>query len=134
MSWIPQFNIPAFEAATVKLREAGYEVISPVEEDNPEVYRRALASETGEPGAVTGIETWGDMLARDVKIVSDMVEGIVFLDGWEDSRGARLEAFVGVLCGRKFYRYIPDGELEEMHAKLVLTKVARHTNRAIDGA
>ena len=132
MSWVPQFNIPLFDRASAELRANGYEIFNPAELDSPEIRRRALLSKDGAPDDVTSIETWGDMLARDVKIIADEADGVVFLDDWEDSRGARLEAFVGVLCGRAFWRYLGGGELEEMHAKLVLTKIARHTNRDLN--
>ncbi len=134
MSWIPHFNIPTFESAAKKLREAGYDIISPVEQDNPEVYRLALASETGDPAGIKTVETWGDMLARDVKIIADKVDGLIFFNGWEASRGARLEALTGILCRKKFYRYLHNGELDEMRAKLVLTKIARYTNRSLKNA
>lgn len=132
MSWIPQFNIPMFDRATDALRANRFDVFSPAELDSKEVRAAALLSEDGDPADVTSIETWGDMLARDVKLIADECGAIIFLDGWENSRGARLEAFVGVLCDRKFYRYLIGGEIEEMSAKLVLTKIARHTNRDLN--
>ena len=133
MSWVPQFNIPAFDRATKELRANGYEIFSPAELDSDEVRAAALKSKDGDPADVTSIETWGDMLARDVKLIADECDGgVVFLDGWERSRGARLEAFVGILCGRTFWRYLAGGGLEEMSPKLVLTKIARHTNRDLN--
>ena len=132
MSWIPQFNIPMFDRATDALRANQISVFSPAELDSEDVRAAALLSKTGDPADVTSIETWGDMLARDVKLIADECGAVIFLDGWENSRGARLEAFVGVLCDRKFYRYLTGGVLEEMSAKLVLTKVARHTNRDLN--
>lgn len=108
MSGIPQFNFPAFEAAAKDLREHGFEVKSPAEMDNDETRAAALASPDGAPGSGSANgETWGDFLARDVKIVADEVQGIIFLPGWERSRGARLEAFVGLLCGHQFLKYSP---------------------------
>ena len=130
MSWVPQFNIPLFDRASAELRANGFDVFSPAELDSDAVRAVALKSKDGDPADVTSIETWGDMLARDVKLIADECDGgIIFLDGWEGSRGARLEAFVGVICGRSFWRYLGDGHVEEMRAKLVLTKIARHTNR-----
>lgn len=104
MTGIPQFNIPAFIRVATLLRVWGHEVVSPVEEDSPAVRAAALASETGDLAdlAATG-ETWGDMLARDVKLVADGIEGVVLLTGWQNSRGALLEATVAFLCGKPCY-------------------------------
>lgn len=109
MSGIPQFNFPAFDTAATRLRDLGHEIVSPAELDDDETRAEALDSLDGRPtqrDKVNG-QTWGDFLARDVKIVADQVQGVVFLPGWEKSRGARLEAFVGVLCGHKFAEYDP---------------------------
>ena len=103
MSHIKSFNFPAFEAAAAKLRDMGYLIVSPAELDNPADYAAAMASPDGKPTDANG--TWGDYLARDVKIVADEVSGIIFLPGWEKSRGARLEAYTGILCGHQFAFY-----------------------------
>ena len=109
MTGIPKFNFPAFEAATAKLRGKGLDVVSPHELDEPEIRLAAAQSETGKlvDGKIAG-HSWGDILARDVKVVADNVGGIVFLDGWARSRGAKLEAVVGLLCNHRFYRLGPD--------------------------
>lgn len=97
MTWIPHNNIPAFDAAAEDLRARDYEVISPAELDDPETRAVALASLTGAPGSENaGGETWGDFLARDVKVLADQgIQAIYVLPGWQASRGARLETFVG---------------------------------------
>jgi hypothetical protein len=109
MTGIPQFNVPAFDAAAAALREAGYIIVSPAELDDPETRRAALASPDGAlgSGSANG-ETWGDFLARDVKLIADRVERIIFLPNWERSRGAKLEGFVGILCNHDFATYHPD--------------------------
>lgn len=109
MSGIPQFNFPAFDTAAGRLRDLGHEIVSPAELDDEQTRAEALESPDGKPtqrDKVNG-HTWGDFLARDVKIVADQVQGVVFLPGWERSRGAKLEAFVGVLCGHEFAEYDP---------------------------
>jgi hypothetical protein len=114
MSGIPQFNIPAFDEAAERLREAGYDAVSPAELDDPETRAAALASEDGEmKGALNG-ETWGDFLARDVKLVADEIDAIALLPGWEGSRGAQLELHVARLCNLPIYRY-QDGRLFELN-------------------
>jgi hypothetical protein len=111
MTGIPQFNYPAFDAAAADLRRQGFDVVSPAELDDPEARDAAMASPDGDLSAFdtqTG-KTWGDLLARDVKLVADVVEGVVVLDGWERSRGARLETFVAELCSKPILRYVPGG-------------------------
>lgn len=104
MSGIPQFNFPAFFEAATKLREAGFEVISPAEIDCKEDGDVALQSKTGDPKEAN--RSWGDFLARDVKLLADTgIEGIVFLPNWEKSKGAKLEAFVGLLQKFRFWEY-----------------------------
>lgn len=135
MSGIPQFNFPAFIAAAAALRAQGYTIISPAETDPEDVRQVALQSKDGayDANGKVGHETWGDMLARDVKMLADGVEvlpqtsegangnvpvpthrepidGIAFLPGWENSKGARLEAFVGVLTGKTFWIYDPEAQ------------------------
>lgn len=93
-----QFNIPAFDAAAEVLRAEGHEVVSPAELDDPATREAALASPDGAPGSGSSNgETWGDFLARDLKLIADDgIEGIVALPGWETSRGARTEVFNGL--------------------------------------
>lgn len=98
MSNYPQSNFPAFYEAATDLRGRGLDIISPAELDDAETVARALKNEPA-------TQTWADFLARDVKIVSE-VDGIVFLPDWYKSRGAKLEAFVGLLHPNfEFYAY-----------------------------
>ena len=99
MSGYPQFNFPLFHAVAAKLRASGYTIVSPAEMDSAAVQKAALASKTGAldaHGKIAG-ETWGEILARDVKLVADEIDGIIFLPKWEESRGAPLEATTGLL-------------------------------------
>ena len=110
MTGIPQFNFPLFASVTKLLRERGYDIVSPAETDSPAVQAAAVASPDGaydEKGQVAG-ETWGDMLAKDVKLIADEVDGIVLLPGWATSKGARLEAFVAVTTGKRLMIFDQD--------------------------
>lgn len=106
MSNIPQFNFPAFHAATAMLRGQGWEVVSPAEEDHKHgIGTAAEASPDGAANTIPGV-TWGSVLARDVQLLADTgIQGIVFLPSWERSRGAKLEATVGLLCDFSFWEY-----------------------------
>ena len=109
MTGIPQFNFPAFTAAAAALRATGIELIVPSETDSPAVQAVALKSSDGtlDANGKVGGETWGDILAKDVKLIADVVQGIILLPGWEKSRGARLECFVNCLCKGSFALYKP---------------------------
>jgi len=95
MTGIPQFNIPAFDALAGHLRNLGLEVVSPAELDSPTTRAAALASPDGAPGTGSASdETWGDFLARDIKLIANNgIDAVVVLPGWESSKGARLETF-----------------------------------------
>ena len=130
MTGIPQFNFPAFEAAAQDLRARGFEITSPHENDTPAVQQAAWASPDGaldDSGKIAG-ETWGDILARDVKLVADECGGVVLLDNWHKSRGARLEAFVAIQCQLPVFQYLgPGSQLYRYDHQQVLEAIARHT-------
>lgn len=109
MSGIEQFNYPAFGKAAEMLRYLGYEAHSPAEMDSPEVRALALASKTGDLTELgPSGETWGDMLAADVKMITDELDGVLLLDGWGQSRGARLEAFVCLSVRKPLFQLAGD--------------------------
>src|ERR1700691_2857057 len=109
MSGLPQFNFPAFYAAAEKLRADGFEVVSPAELDDAEDKGAALKSKDG--NAADAKRSWVDFLARDVKLLADTgIQGIVFLPNWQNSKGAKLEAFVGLLQGFHFWEYDAENE------------------------
>jgi hypothetical protein len=124
MTNIAQFNYPAFEAAAFKLRGMGYDVISPHEQDTDAVRDAAWNSPDGNlaTGLPSGV-TWGQILAKDVELVADKCEAVVFLPEWQKSRGAKLEATVGLLCGHKFYEY-KNGDLWEVNPEYVKHQLA----------
>jgi hypothetical protein len=127
MTGIPQFNYQAFISAAADLRSMGFDVVSPAELDDPEDRAAALASPDGKMltyTAGTG-KTWGDFLARDVKLLADDgIEGIFVLPGWEKSKGARLETFVGHLNGLPIIR-LSDFEFDNVIELVPLIELVR---------
>ena len=128
MTGVPQFNYPAFDAACEALRARGVDVVSPAELDDLATRAEALASPDGKlvDGKSAG-HTWGDFLSRDVKIVADECTGIILMPGWEKSRGAKLEAYVGLLCGHEFHEYVGDGFTSPIPASHVSLMVWENT-------
>lgn len=119
MTGIPKFNYPAFITAGQLLRDAGHEVVSPAELDDPSDVAAAMASPNGLMSEFAGgsSRTWGDFLARDVKLLADDgVDAIVVLPGWSRSRGARLETFVGnALCNMPVFTVVQPEYDEPFH-------------------
>jgi hypothetical protein len=98
MTGRPQLNFPEFDRVARLLRDLGYAIVSPAELDSPEERRLAMNGERSQ-------QSWGDFLSRDVKIIADQVQGIILMPGWEESRGARLEATVGLLAHLTFLQW-----------------------------
>ena len=95
------FNFPKFEEATADMRARGYSVVSPAELDDSKTYAWCVASPDGQHiGQTPNGDTWGDCLARDIKIVIDQVDGVAVLPGWNNSIGARGETFFAYLCAK----------------------------------
>lgn len=93
MTGIPAFNFPRFKEVAATLRCNGYNIISPAEIDTPEIEELALASVDGAPGSgdLNGVG-YMDFLARDLTIACmPTCVGGIFMEGWEDSRGACME-------------------------------------------
>lgn len=96
MTKLPKFNFPRFIEVATKLREAGENIVNPAELDDPKTFQWAMQSTNGSHGTADG---YGDdylrFLRRDVAIVvHPNCQGVICLEGWEDSRGARIETFL----------------------------------------
>lgn len=83
MSGIKDYNYPAFNARAAELRAAGEEVINPAEND----------AEIGSD------QPWDVYLRRDLVLLAQKCDKIVLLQGWEKSKGASLECYVGRQLG-----------------------------------
>ena len=84
MSGHPDLNFPAFNDAARALRFAGLDVVNPADH-----------------GIIDGFE-WSDYLRADIKALMDC-DSILMLDGWMQSRGARLERHIAVELGMPVY-------------------------------
>jgi hypothetical protein len=89
MTGIPQFNFPAFESATRELRSVGYEVVSPHEQDHPDVQAAAWASLDGDVSKLPPAKEGSDPTLTAAKNVRDIAEcqGLALLNDWYKSSG-----------------------------------------------
>ena len=105
MTGHPQFNIPAFAHAAEDMRDMGFNIVVPYELDDPYTKSCLLASSDGSVGSDHTGRTFIDYLARDLKVLADECDGIILLPGWDDSKGARLEAYTALLLGKPIALY-----------------------------
>lgn len=83
MTGIPEWNHPAFYGKAAELRAQGLDVINPAEFDEE-----------------VGLnQPWSSYLRRDLVLLAEECDRIVLLEGWEKSKGARLEHHVSTELG-----------------------------------
>jgi hypothetical protein len=73
MSGLPEQNYPAFRDACIVLRREGWNIVSP-----------------HETFPTDGTTPWTECLRHDLNTLTNC-HGVIVLDGWTRSRGARLE-------------------------------------------
>lgn len=95
MSNLPDWNFPAFHAMADRLHAAGYQVVNP-----SELYE-----------AMDQVPTeWVDSMRFAIKILVDC-DAIVMLPGWQQSKGATIEAAIARSLG---FKVLDSESLEEV--------------------
>lgn len=72
MTGLPERNFPAFNAEAARLRALGFDIVNPAE-----IHNGASMS-------------WHDCMKVDIPLLLTC-DGIALMEGWEQSKGARLE-------------------------------------------
>ena len=125
-----QFNFPAFDSASARLREIGYDVYNPAEID------RALGLDETAPDAEEKFEALGGIEAameRDFGAILKC-DGVVLLPGWERSTGARSEVYIARTTGRAVHLYDQERGLgDDPGIGLVAVKEVRVRNDKTGG-
>lgn len=98
MTGIEDYNRPAFFDAEGKLRDQGFLVI------NPAIIRKHRDT-------LKGDQIWQYYMREALKLLLSAKE-IALLPGWQDSRGAKLEALTAQHLGMPTWDY-RDGQLHE---------------------
>jgi hypothetical protein len=110
MRGIPEYNAPAFAAATERLRAAGFDVFSPSEED---IALGIQAPPTGR----TRKALRQFPIGADLKFIAEG-DVVFLLEGWERSEGAQLEAYVARYLGVPLYTYPEGKEVAHVYARV----------------
>jgi hypothetical protein len=119
MIGVPEFGAELFNDAAAQLRALGHEVFNPVDHDTDVGFNTAGLDGTWEDMTVQGFDR-RKALAFDMAWIAEHSEGMVALDNWADSPGARAEvAFHQAL-------FLPVWELDDFLAEgVVAAQVSR---------
>ena len=103
MSGKPLYNFAAFDEAAAHWRGNGHDVSSPADITRGLYWERF--GRMYDPA--TDRAEWGDRITcelfeRDLRAVCDC-EAIALLEGWQNSRGAKMEIAVAQALGKLFY-------------------------------
>jgi hypothetical protein len=102
MRGYPNFNFPAFFAATKRLREQGHTVFNPAERDVKKHGTKIANSPTGNlKTAIKQGFSLRDALAADTKWICQQADAVYLLPGWQKSKGACAERALGKALGHK---------------------------------
>ena len=82
MTGLPELNVPAFNEAAAKLRQAGHVAVNPAE-INP-----------------SADADWHACMRADIKALCDC-DTLVLLPGWQHSKGAQLELHIAHRLGMR---------------------------------
>lgn len=102
MRGIPEFNFPAFHAATADLREQGHIVFNPAERDIEKTgVDISKGNATGDNALAEAQHGFSlrEALKDDLEFICLHADAIALLPGWENSKGARAELHTALALG-----------------------------------
>lgn len=113
MRGIPEFNFPAFLDADTRLQNMGHMTFNPAQKD---IDLHGDAIYKGRSGDLREIAHLGfslrESLGYDLEFICKQADGIVLLEGWEQSSGARAELATCKALGIPAYRLAYDGAVD----------------------
>jgi len=114
----PDFNFPAFDDATLKLKALGYSVFSPADHDRSNGFQ--TEGLTGHESLTERGFDLREALRADTEYIATTADAILLLDGWQQSSGARAELALAAALGLDAAEgFGPDGQPAWMPAQEV---------------
>ena len=87
MRGFPKFNFDQFDAAALRLRDLGYDVISPAQMDRDVGFDPEFKGELSK-------DFLDAAMRRDIEAIIERADCMVMLPGWENSTGANAELWL----------------------------------------
>jgi hypothetical protein len=119
-----QSNFPAFDRNAAWLRDNGWNIISPAEVD-----REIGFDETDETAVFTDADF--DVAIRRDYVALTQADAIIFMPGWEQSTGAKLESDFANVLKLERYRVDADNDYLEKETVIGLTGYAQSGKNTI---
>ncbi len=111
MSNLPGLNFAEFDRIAAALRQTGMNLLNPAELSTEQ--ERRDAEENKDITVEYDEELWKECLRRDIGyVINPNCVGVICLEGWENSLGARVETYNAEMLGLPIYKY--NGPLEEI--------------------
>jgi hypothetical protein len=108
MRGIPEFNFPAFNEATARLRADGHTVFNPAERDNErhgtDISKGNLTGDESIAAAQHGFNL-REALGADLAWICAEADGLMLLPGWRNSKGALAEVATAKALGLHIAEY-----------------------------
>ena len=81
MSYLPQYNYPAFDKAAAKLRQAGHTVYNPADNDREKGYAKEIEANGGKVSPALKRR----IIQDDLLWIINEADAIAYLPGWDGS-------------------------------------------------
>lgn len=121
-----EFNFPLFRRACAALRARGYTIVSPHEMDEEQGY--FWEGFTGFEDLTEYNFDITERLTADIVVIGGAnCNGVIALEGWEESSGSRAEVMFAFATGRKVYRFFEETVDMPDYQLIELTKPAVHS-------
>lgn len=108
MRGIPEFNFPAFHAATARLRAEGHEVFNPAERD---IEHHGVDISKGNAAGCEDLAAkqhgfnLREALKDDLEFICLHADAVAVLPGWEKSKGAQAEVATAHALGLRVFDF-----------------------------
>lgn len=120
MRGIPEFNFPAFHAATARLREAGHFVFNPAERDIEKTgVDISKGNATGDNNLAESLHGFNlrEALKDDLVFICLEADAIALLPGWENSKGVKAEMATAAALGLEILKINTDTQSADILMK-----------------
>ncbi len=132
MTGIEGYNWPAFNEVDDALQAVGIETVNPAKMDEAYHVEDSIPAADFATGKDVGAVNLASFLKRDFHYLTTC-EGIVFIEGWQDSIGANCELLVGQMAGLSTWLWIDGNLYPEPNLTADVELVFPHINEVVWG-